>query len=85
MIMAAGVGTRLDPLTQKTPKPMVPIANQPIIELILNHIKHFGITDVIANTHYLAERIHEKFDNYPELGINLNYIHEINFQARLEG
>lgn len=75
MIMAAGVGSRLDPLTQKIPKPMIPIANRPIMELLLEHLHNFGITHVIANTHHLAESIHEKFDNY-NMGIDLNYIHE---------
>ncbi|MDD3014262.1 MAG: NDP-sugar synthase [Candidatus Gastranaerophilales bacterium] len=76
MIMAAGAGTRLDPLTQKIPKPMVPIANRPIIELILSHIKKFGINDVIANTHTLAESIHERFTGNNGLGINFNYVYE---------
>ena len=64
---------------------MVPVVNIPIIELILHHIKHFGITDAIANTHYLAESIHERFDNNLELGINLNYIHESNLSGTAGG
>lgn len=75
MIMAAGVGSRLDPLTQKVPKPMIPVANKPLMELILDHLLSFGITDVIANTHYLAEAIHHKFDN-SDKKLNLNYMHE---------
>jgi len=76
MIMAAGVGTRLDPLTQKVPKPLVPVANRPIMDLILRHIKKFGITDVIANTHYLGDSIHDYFDQANDLGIELNYMYE---------
>lgn len=76
MIMAAGVGSRLDPLTQGTPKPLIPIANKPIMELILRHLKSFGINDVIANTHFLADQIHEKFGQNNELGINFNYVYE---------
>lgn len=75
MIMAAGVGTRLDPLTQIIPKPMIPIANVPIMELILIHLKNYGIKDIIANTHYLAEAIQKKFENN-NLGINFNSIYE---------
>ncbi|MCK7521015.1 MAG: NDP-sugar synthase [Ignavibacteriales bacterium] len=75
MIMAAGVGTRLDPLTQTVPKPMIPVTNRPILELILKHLKKHGITDVVANTHYLADCIHEKFSNN-NLGVNFNYIYE---------
>ena len=76
MIMAAGAGTRLDPLTQKIPKPMVPIANIPIMELILNHLKKFGINEVIANTHSLADQIHDKFGKENHLGINFEYVYE---------
>jgi mannose-1-phosphate guanylyltransferase/mannose-1-phosphate guanylyltransferase/phosphomannomutase len=73
--MAAGAGTRLDPLTKTVPKPMIPVANIPIIELILNHLKNYGIKDVVANTHYLANFIHERFENN-NLGINFNYVYE---------
>lgn len=77
MIMADGVGSRLDPLTQATPKPLIPIANKPIMELILNHLGKYGIKDVIANTHYLGEQIQEKFENsYDKIGINFEYLHE---------
>lgn len=74
--MAAGAGTRLNPLTAKIPKPMVPVVNIPIIELILRHLQKFGINDVIANTHYCAESIHEAFGVDNKLGINFQYVHE---------
>lgn len=76
MIMAAGAGTRLDPLTQIIPKPMVPVANKPIMELILRHLGKFGIKDVIANTHTLAETIHARFKHNNGLNINFNYVYE---------
>ena len=76
MIMAAGAGTRLNPLTAKIPKPMVPVANTPIIELILRHLQKSGINDVIANTHYCAESIHKAFGGKNRLGINFQYVHE---------
>lgn len=77
MIMAAGAGTRLNPLTAKIPKPMVPVANIPIIELILRHLQKSGINDVIANTHYCAESIHEAYGGEEnKLGLNFTYIHE---------
>ena len=75
MIMAAGVGSRLDPLTQTIPKPLIPMANKPIMELILNHLKDFGVKEVIANTHYLADKIHERFEDN-KLGIDFNYLYE---------
>lgn len=76
MIMAAGAGTRLNPLTAKMPKPMIPIINTPILELILKHLQKYGINDVIANTHYCAECIHQAFGGENHLGINFNYIYE---------
>jgi len=75
MIMAAGAGTRLESLTQKLPKPLIPIANIPIMQLILKHLKRYEITDVIANTHYLADMIQQSFTEN-DLGINFNYVHE---------
>ncbi len=76
MIMAAGAGSRLDPLTKTTPKPMVPVANIPIMEMILKHLKRFGIKDVIANTHTLAEQIHSTYGNNNALDINFEYVYE---------
>lgn len=75
MIMAAGVGTRLDPLTQRTPKPMIPVANKPILNVILEHLKSFGIKEVVANTHYLADVIHDHFEEN-SLGVDFNYVYE---------
>ncbi len=76
MIMAAGVGTRLNPLTLKVPKPMVPIVNTPILELILRHLQEFGINDVVANTHYLADSIQKVFGGENHLGINFKDVYE---------
>lgn len=84
MVMAAGVGSRLDPLTQSSPKPLVPVANIPVMEIILKHIKNYGINDVIANTHFLAEPIHEKFTNN-DSGINFEYVYEENLSGTAGG
>lgn len=75
MIMAAGVGSRLDPLTQLVPKPLVPIANKPVMDILLENLASLGITDVIANTYYLSEQIIERY-KINNLGINFNYIKE---------
>ena len=76
MIMAAGVGSRLDPLTQTTPKPLIPIANQPLMDLILNHLHSFGIKNVVANTHCLAENIHNRYTNSNPTQVNCNFVYE---------
>lgn len=75
MIMAAGVGSRLDPLTQEVPKPLVPVANRPVMDILLERLIDIGVKDVIANTHYKAEQIIERYkDN--KMGINFSYVHE---------
>lgn len=75
MIMAAGVGSRLDPLTQDVPKPLVPIANQPVMDILLKRLLEISVKDVIANTHYKSKNIIDRYKKN-DLGINFNYIHE---------
>ena len=75
MIMAAGVGSRLEPLTLSVPKPLIPVANRPVMDILLENLKNIGITDVVANTYYLADKIIERYKNNPS-GINFNYIKE---------
>lgn len=75
MIMAAGVGSRLDPLTQDVPKPLVPIANRPIMDILFERLLEIDVKDVVANTHYKAEQIIDRYKNN-EMGINFSYVHE---------
>lgn len=62
MVLAAGVGSRLDPLTSQVPKPLVPIANIPVMEHILALLARHNFTEVAANLHYLPHKITEYFD-----------------------
>lgn len=75
MIMAAGVGSRLDPLTQEVPKPLIPIANRPIMDILFDRLLGLDIKDIIANTHYKAEQIIERYKNNT-MGLNFHYVHE---------
>lgn len=75
MIMAAGVGSRLEPLTKLVPKPLVPVANKPVMDILFENLAELGITDVICNTYYLAEQIISRYKNN-NLGINFNYVKE---------
>ena len=75
MVMAAGVGSRLDPLTQCVPKPLVPIANRPVMDILMEKFLELSITDVIANTHYLSDKIVEHYKNN-EMGINFKHVYE---------
>ena len=57
MILAAGLGTRLRPLTDSTPKALVKIKNQTLMEIIIKRLKSFGINEVIINVHHFADQI----------------------------
>lgn len=57
MILAAGLGTRLHQLTTKLPKPLLPVANRPVIDWSLEYLKRSGVTQVIVNAHHLQEMV----------------------------
>lgn len=76
MIMAAGMGKRLEPLTLCKAKPMITVANIPVMQHILELLKKHNITEVITNTHYLAESITEHFKYRSIDGLNLEIKHE---------
>lgn len=61
MVLAAGLGTRLRPITYELPKPMVPVVDRPVLAHILDLLKAQGITDVIANLHYFPDSIRDYF------------------------
>lgn len=75
-IMAAGFGTRLEPLTLAVPKPMVPIANIPIMQHNLRLLGKWGIKDICANIHYFPEQIENYFGDGSQFGVNLSYSYE---------
>jgi mannose-1-phosphate guanylyltransferase/mannose-1-phosphate guanylyltransferase/phosphomannomutase len=74
--MAAGLGTRLRPLTYEVPKPMVPVANRPIMEHVLRLAARHGFREIIANLHWFADTISDRFGDGSELGVELAYRHE---------
>ena len=74
--MAAGLGTRLQPLTYEIPKPLVPVGNRPIMEHILARLAREGFGEVIANLHWFPETIRERFGDGSELGVDLTYRYE---------
>ena len=77
MILAAGVGSRLDPLTSQLPKPLCPILGKPVMEHIIVLCKKHGFTNLAANTHVMAEKMSEYFKNInKKFGVNLNLIYE---------
>ncbi len=76
MILAAGLGTRLGVLTEKLPKPMLPVNGKPLIEYnIINLVKH-GFTEIIINTHFLPEMIRDFVGDGSRYGATIKYSYE---------
>jgi UDP-N-acetylglucosamine diphosphorylase/glucosamine-1-phosphate N-acetyltransferase len=76
VIIAAGKGTRMGPLTEKRPKAMLPIANRPLLEHIIVAIKAAGIKDFLIVTGYRKENIVDHFGDGRSLGVNIEYIEQ---------
>ena len=57
MILAAGLGTRMRPLTNTCPKPLLPVAGRPMIDLVLDHAAEVGVRRAVVNLHYLGAMI----------------------------
>ena len=76
MVLAAGLGKRLRPLTFEIPKPLAPVANRPVMEHILELLAGQGFTEVIANTSHLGEQIQGAFGDGSRLGVELTYSEE---------
>ncbi|MFJ8312051.1 MULTISPECIES: sugar phosphate nucleotidyltransferase [unclassified Streptomyces] len=76
VVMAGGEGTRLRPMTSSMPKPLVPVADRPVMEHVLNLLKRHGIDDVVVTVQFLASLIKNHFADGSELGMRLAYAHE---------
>ncbi len=74
VIMAGGFGTRLRPLTVGVPKPMVPLANAPLMEHIVNLLKRHEITDILSVLYYQPESITSHFGDGSRLGVHMDYV-----------
>ena len=76
MIMAAGLGTRLYPLTRTTPKPMVPVAGRPVMQHMVELLARHGVTEIAANLHYYPEQITGHFGDGSGFGVRLHFNEE---------
>lgn len=76
MILAAGLGTRLRPVTFKTPKPLLPIAGRPLIDHNLEMLKRAGIKEVVINLHHLGGQIKRHVGNGGRYGLKVRYTRE---------
>lgn len=71
MILAAGLGTRLRPLTLTCPKAMLPVGRQPLVEHTLNLLRRHGVRDVVINVHHLPELIVGRLGDGHQLGMQI--------------
>ena len=76
VVMAGGFGTRLRPLTDDTPKPMLLVGDRPMLERTIEQLKKAGIRRVDLTTHYKPEAISNHFGNGDGFGVTINYVHE---------
>jgi NDP-sugar pyrophosphorylase family protein len=76
MIFAAGLGTRLRPLTNDRPKALVEVNGVSLLEINIRRLIHFGVRDIIINTHHFAEKIDDFLDAHKNFGIRIEVSHE---------
>ena len=71
MILAAGLGTRLRPLTDQRPKALVEVAGRPLLEITLARLRALGVRDVIINVHHFADMIFEYLQTHDNFGMHI--------------
>jgi dTDP-glucose pyrophosphorylase len=76
VVMAGGFGTRLRPLTEELPKPMLPVGDRPLLELIVDGLRQAGVHRVHVTTHYMSEKIRQHFGDGSEFGVDMRYVSE---------
>jgi len=76
VLMVGGLGSRLRPLTNKIPKPMIKVGNRPILETIIKNFKRYGFVNIILSVNYKADIVKEYFGDGSAFGVNIEYIHE---------
>ena len=76
VLMVGGLGIRLSPLTDTTPKPMLHVGNRPILETIIENFSKYGYTDIILSVSYKSHIIEEYFGDGYKFGVKIDYVHE---------
>ena len=76
MILAAGKGTRVQPIAHVIPKPMIPIAGRPLLEHVVQLLRTHGFDDLVINLHHLPEAIKDHFGDGDRFGVRLRYADE---------
>lgn len=78
MIFAAGLGTRLKPLTDNCPKALIPVGGKPMLQIVIEQLKKYGFDEIILNVHYLAEQIYAFIEENNQFGISITFSDETN-------
>ena len=76
VVMAGGFGQRLRPLTKNLPKPMLPVGDKPLLEIMIQNLKESGIHRVHVSTHFQGDKIIKHFGNGDDLGVEISYLTE---------
>jgi NDP-sugar pyrophosphorylase family protein len=76
VVLAGGKGTRLSPYTQILPKPLMPIGDMPILEVLIKQMKRHGVTDIILTVGHLSHLLESYFQDGSRYGVNIHYSHE---------
>ena len=76
VLMVGGLGTRLRPLTNEIPKPLLKVGNKPILETIVENFAKYGFKNFIFSVNYKSEMIEEYFGDGGKIGVNIQYVHE---------
>ncbi len=76
LILAGGQGTRLTPYTTTIPKPLVPVGNLPILEIVIRQLKHFGFETIILAVGHLASQLEAYFGHGEKWGVKISYSYE---------
>lgn len=76
VLMAGGLGTRLAPLTENCPKPLLDIAGRPILTHIIEHLREQGVSRFVLSVNYLSEMIEDHYGDGSALDVSIDYVHE---------
>ena len=76
MVLSAGYGTRLWPLTEDRTKPAIPILGKPLVGYVAEYLARFGIDDIVVNLHHRPESVRKALGDGGQFGVKLQYVDE---------
>ena len=76
MIFAAGLGTRLKPLTDRIPKALVEVGGVPLVALVIGRLKSFGYDDIVVNVHHFADMVEDYIHSMDDFGVKIRFSDE---------